>query len=213
MTQFGQGDYTGAIDNAGGVLLNFAIAADITRSLAGIPNGSTPINPWTLRPRAGVGEVADRTAAESIGEVTAPAVKPFETVESLVTTEEGLTLPSPPKSTGLSCFPAGTSVATASGPKPIESVVEGELVWAYDLISSSWKLRRVLRTYSRPCEGNAASVTVAGETIDSTSRRPYFVVQGDDLEGRPSLEHRARVPEGATTRCRWVDVGDLRVGD
>ena len=71
----------------------------------------------------------------------------------------------------------------------------------------------VLRTYSRPCEGNAISVTVAGERIDSTSRHPYFVVRGDELEGRPRLEHLARVPEEATTPGRWVDATDLRVGD
>ena len=46
----------------------------------------------------------------------------------------------------------------------IESIVEGQFVWAYDLIASNWQLRRVLRTYFRPCEGLAASVTVAGET-------------------------------------------------
>ena len=104
-------------------------------------------------------------------------------------------------------------MATADGPRPIESVAGGERVWAYNLIASEWQLRRVLRTYSRPCEGNAATVTVAGETIDSTSRHPYFVVRGEGLEGRPRLEHLARVPDGATTPGRWVDAGDLQAGD
>jgi hypothetical protein len=118
-----------------------------------------------------------------------------------------------PAARGLSCFPAGTRVATVEGLRPIESIVARQRVWAYDLIASRWQLRHVLRTYSRPCEGNAASVTVAGETIDSTSRHPYFVVRGADLEGRPRLEHLAQVPEGATTPGRWVDAVDLRVGD
>jgi hypothetical protein len=118
-----------------------------------------------------------------------------------------------PKTAGLSCFPAGTPVATAAGLRPIESVVEGQLVWAYDLIASEWQLRRVLRTYSRPCEGYAATVTVAGETINSTSRHPYFVISGSNLDSRPRLEHLAKVPEGATTAGRWVDAGDLRAGD
>ena len=56
-------------------------------------------------------------------------------------------------------------------------------------------------------------MTVAGETIDSTSRHPYFVVRGENLEDRPTLEHLARVPDGATTPGRWVDAADLRVGD
>ena len=113
----------------------------------------------------------------------------------------------------LSCFPAGTLVATADGLRPIESIVAGERVWAYDLIASEWKLRHVLRTYSRPCGGSAAAVTVAGETIDSTSRHPYFVVRGENLEDRPRLEHLAEVPAGATTPGRWVDAMDLMVGD
>jgi hypothetical protein len=56
-------------------------------------------------------------------------------------------------------------------------------------------------------------VTVADETINSTSRHPYFVVRGEGLDSRPTLEHLARVPEGATTPGRWVDAVDLRVGD
>ena len=118
-----------------------------------------------------------------------------------------------PRATLLSCFPAGTLVATEAGAKPIESVVEGELVWAYDLVASDWRLRRVLRTYSRPCEGLAASVTVNDETVVSTSRHPYFVTRGERLKDRPSLEHLAKVPDGATTPGRWVDAGDLRAGD
>ena len=118
-----------------------------------------------------------------------------------------------PAARSLSCFPAGTQVATAEGLRPIESIVAGQRVWAYDLIASQWQLRHVLRAYSRPCEGNAASVTVAEETIESTSRHPYFVVRGEDLEGRPRLEHLAQVPKEATTPGRWVDAADLRVGD
>jgi Pretoxin HINT domain len=114
---------------------------------------------------------------------------------------------------GLSCFPAGTLVATADGLRPIESIVSGQRVWAYDLIASRWELRHVLRTYSRPCKGRATSVTVAGETIESTARHPYFVVRGEELEGRPRLEHLAQVPDGATTPGRWVDAMDLRAGD
>ena len=96
---------------------------------------------------------------------------------------------------------------------PIESIVAGQRVWAYDLITSQWTLRHVIRAYSRKCEGNATAVTVAGETIHSTSRHPYFVVRGKDLESRPTLEHLARVPDGATTPGRWVDATDLLAGD
>lgn len=104
-------------------------------------------------------------------------------------------------------------MAAEDGPRPIESIVEGQLVWAYDLVAGGWRLRRVLRTYSRRCEGLAASVAVGGETIVSTSRHPYFVIRGDGLESRPRLPHLAETPDDASTPGRWVDAGDLRVGD
>ncbi len=113
----------------------------------------------------------------------------------------------------LSCFPAGTPVLVHEGARPIESIAEGQPVWGYDLVSSVWQLRRVLRTYSRLCEGLAASLTVAGETIVSTSRHPFLVIRGEDLDSRPRLGHLAEVPKGATTPGRWVDAADLRVGD
>src|SRR5262249_45769455 len=118
-----------------------------------------------------------------------------------------------PEANQLSCFPAGTLVATDTGTSPIQAIVEGQLVWAYDLVASEWRLRRVSRTYSRPCDGMAASVTVAGETIVSTSRHPYFVIRGEALENRPRLKHLATVPADSTTPGRWVDAADLRVGD
>ena len=45
----------------------------------------------------------------------------------------------------MSCFPAGTLVATSDGLRPIESIVAGQRVWAFDLITSQWLLRHVLR--------------------------------------------------------------------
>lgn len=53
-------------------------------------------------------------------------------------------------------------------------------------------------------------VTVDGETIESTFRHPYWVVNGEDLDDRPLLDHHVAVPEDATTPGRWVDAGDLR---
>jgi hypothetical protein len=97
--------------------------------------------------------------------------------------------------------------------RPIESIVAGDRVWAYNLIASEWQLRPVLKSYSVFAEGFAAAVTVAGETIDSTYCHPYFVVRGEDLEERPFPEHITLVPDGATTPGRWVDAGDLRIGD
>jgi hypothetical protein len=71
----------------------------------------------------------------------------------------------------------------------------------------------VLRTFCRDYRGHSVFATVAGETIESTSRHPYWVVRGEDLAARPCMPHLPPVAEGATTPGRWVDAGDLRIGD
>jgi RHS repeat-associated protein len=111
------------------------------------------------------------------------------------------------------CFPAGTLVATPRGQFPIESLKVGDEVWAYDLVVSRWVARKILRTYVSDHDGTSAKITVAGETIEATFLHPFWVVSGEDLNYRPIREHLARVPEGATTSGRWVDAGDVRVGD
>jgi hypothetical protein len=44
------------------------------------------------------------------------------------------------------CFVAGTSVHTESGVRPVESVKQGDRVWAYDLFSREWLLSPVYET-------------------------------------------------------------------
>ncbi len=113
----------------------------------------------------------------------------------------------------LNCFPAGTPVATLDGPQAIESVVAGQKVWAYDLISSRWQPCLVTETFRNHYVGNSASLTIAGETVTSTLLHPYWVVRGEGLDDRPRRDHLAAVPVGATTPGRWVDAGDVVVGD
>ncbi len=113
-----------------------------------------------------------------------------------------------------SCFPAGTPVATSEGLRPIEAICAGDNVWAYDLVASGWRLCHVSRPYNLRIEkGTSVFTTVAGETIESTYRHPYWVVQGEALACRPCMEHLAEVPPNATTPGRWVDSCNLRVGD
>jgi hypothetical protein len=111
------------------------------------------------------------------------------------------------------CFPAGTLVATEAGPRAIEAVRKDDQVWAYDLVASCWCLCRVLQTFNSHHDGSRAFVTVAGETIEATYRHPFWVVRGEALAERPRLEHLPKETTGATTEGRWVDAGDLRVGD
>ena len=71
----------------------------------------------------------------------------------------------------------------------------------------------MLQTFRTLYKGHSTFVTVADETIESTLFHPYWVVRGDALDERPCREHIPAVPSNATTLGRWVDAGDLRVGD
>ena len=62
-------------------------------------------------------------------------------------------------------------------------------------------------------DGTSATITVADEAIEATFLHPFWVVHGDDLANRPIRGHLPRVLEGTTTPGRWVDAGDVRVGD
>ncbi len=111
------------------------------------------------------------------------------------------------------CFPASTPVATEVGLRPIAEVQAGDRVWAYDLINGNWQLRTVVETYEGEYESDLIAVTLAGETIEATSRHPFWVVKGEGLDARPWPEHLPEVPQNARVSGRWVDAGDLRTGD
>jgi hypothetical protein len=110
-------------------------------------------------------------------------------------------------------FPAGTLVATLNGLQAIETIKVEDEVWGYDLVASAWRPCKVRQTFRRDYYENSVFVTVAGETIESTRLHPYWVVRGEELDKRPRRNHLAKVAEGATTVGRWVDAGDLRMGD
>jgi hypothetical protein len=125
----------------------------------------------------------------------------------------GREAPTPAAAKKVSCFTAGTPVATNEGLRPIETIRPDDLVWAFDLVKSEWRLCRATEPYSIPYNGTLVLVTIAGETTEATYRHPYWVVRGEDLSSRPWLTHLAEIPKDATTAGRWVDSCDLRVGD
>jgi hypothetical protein len=113
----------------------------------------------------------------------------------------------------INCFIADTAVSTEDGLKPIQNVRASDLIWAYDLVVGQWKLRPVIETYEHDYVGDLVAITVAGEVIKATSGHPFWVVEGQRLEDRPRPEHVPEAPASACVPGRWVDAGDLRVGD
>jgi hypothetical protein len=115
--------------------------------------------------------------------------------------------------TTLSCFTAGTMVATNEGFRPIETMRPGDRVWSFDVVKQQWRLCRVAKPYSIAYDGTLVLVTIAGETTEATYQHPYWVVRGEELAFRPRAQHLAEVPADATMPGRWVDSCDLRVRD
>ena len=111
------------------------------------------------------------------------------------------------------CFPAGTTVATESGPKSIESIRSGERVWSHDVRTGAWMLCEVQETFERHYDGHSVLITVGDETVEATLLHPFWVVSGKSLDSRPFRDHHHTVPKDAITPGRWVDAGDLRIGD
>ena len=112
-----------------------------------------------------------------------------------------------------SCFPAGTLVSTENGLQPIQSVRVGDQVWAFDHVSEKWKLRNVLKCYESLHQGDIVAISIAGETIEATPGHPFWVIEGEELLQRPMPEHCPKAPANSKVPGRWVDAGDLQIGD
>ncbi|WP_405930981.1 polymorphic toxin type 27 domain-containing protein [Streptomyces sp. NBC_00827] len=87
------------------------------------------------------------------------------------------------------CFPAGTKVATADGPKAIEDIEVGDRVWSLDQATGKKSLQRVLKLFDR--------------TVDQLVR-----ISTADGKVEASDTHRFWVRERG-----WVEARDLRAGD
>lgn len=92
------------------------------------------------------------------------------------------------------CFGAGTLVATADGPRAIETLEVGDLVWAEDERTGELALRRIARTFVTQDSG-VVEVSVSDvaegaiESIEATPGHPFWTLRG------------------------WVGARDLRPGD
>lgn len=111
------------------------------------------------------------------------------------------------------CFVAGTVVHTEAGPRRIEDVRAGDLVWGYDRLTQQWRLCPVMQTFENVADGRLATVVFAdGDRVTGTDGHPVWVIEGGMLAARPTPEHGSDEPAGPTPG-RWVALGDLVEGD
>ncbi len=115
--------------------------------------------------------------------------------------------------TSIGCFPPGTEVLTADGPRAIETVEPGTEVYAFDLSSGEWTLAKVLKRQSFQYEGDMISIRTDQTTIQATGNHPFYVLSGDRLASRPLPQDVPKEELRTTGRGRWVEARDLKEGD
>jgi hypothetical protein len=100
--------------------------------------------------------------------------------------EEAGKLATPP----CKCFPAGTTVDTASGAKPIEDIKVGDRVWARDQVTGKSELRKVTGLFQKKTTDLMTITLVGGGVVAVTTEHPFY-----------------------TPDRGWVESGDLKPGD
>lgn len=87
------------------------------------------------------------------------------------------------------CFVAGTAVLTAAGQVPIESISEGDLVYASDPETGESGYKRVVQTFVNETD-ELVHLQYGGTTVTTTPTHPFYQPQKG-----------------------WIDAIDLRAGD
>ena len=111
------------------------------------------------------------------------------------------------------CFPAGTHVHTADGPRAIETVFPGMMVHSYDFASDEWVLKRVLKRFAHQYQGDVVAIHLNQTIIRATGNHPIFVQSGEQLPSRPLPQDVPKHEQRMTRRGRWVEARDLKEGD
>jgi hypothetical protein len=114
----------------------------------------------------------------------------------------------------VNCFPPNTLVGTESGLRPIGQIGAGERVWGYDFQGGTWRLCVVQCRHDADYDGPLVTLHVGVGEVTATAYHPFWVVQGDDLENRPTPRQLAADEDrGGPLPGRWVNSHDLREGD
>lgn len=116
-------------------------------------------------------------------------------------------------SAGGGCFPAGTEVLAASGPRRIETVEPGTMVYSCDLATGRWVLARVIRRFLHNYQGELVTIQVGPLALEATANHPFYVLRGDGLASRPAAQDVPTEEQAGSDDGRWVESRDLRVGD
>jgi hypothetical protein len=116
-----------------------------------------------------------------------------------------------PRGTG--CFPRGTEVLTAEGPRPIETIQPGSEVYACDIPSGEWKTAKVRARTSRRFDGDMVTVRMGPAEVQATGNHPFYVLHGDRLSSRPLPPDVPGMEQKPPGEGRWVEARDLREGD
>ena len=151
----------------------------------------TPVPPATEH-------VGERREAffDALDEFTAPVI--------ITTTFSG---------SGGGCFPAGTEVLTADGPRVIESVGPGTEVYACDLSSGDWTLAKVHKQRAYFYEEDMITVQMESIEIQATGNHPFYVSQGDSLASRPLPQEIPEEEHVLVRPGRWVEARHLKEDD
>jgi hypothetical protein len=72
------------------------------------------------------------------------------------------------------CFVAGTLIKTSKGLKPIENIIVGDSVWAFDENSKSVTLQLVSHIYKRQVN-QLAKISLKNELIWTTNEHPFWI--------------------------------------
>jgi hypothetical protein len=112
------------------------------------------------------------------------------------------------------CFPPDTPVASETGLRRIGEIEAGDRVWGYDFEAGSWRLCEVDCRHDSNYNGQLVTLDVGVDEVTATSYHPFWVIEGEDLEGRPALRHVGiKDDRDGALAGRWVNSHDLREGD
>jgi len=114
---------------------------------------------------------------------------------------------------GGGCFPAGTEVLTAEGPRAIETIGRGTRVISFDMSTSQWTLAKVTGLLSHRYSGDIVTIEFDGLSLSATGNHPVYVLQGDRLLSRPVPGDVPAAAPSAGLGGRWVEARHLKKGD